>query len=60
VEQGLYVAGILAAHALLYGKQLAVNLNACFLKLVLQRRMTLADLQVHTRSMMDGWIDTYT
>jgi hypothetical protein len=45
-EDGFYVAGLLAGHVLLYNKTLAVNFNACFLKLVLQRPMTLADLQV--------------
>lgn len=46
VERGFYAAGLLAAHCLLYGKTLSVNFNACFLKLVLQRKLTLSDLQV--------------
>lgn len=46
VGEGFYAAGLLAAHCLLYGKTLAVNFNACFLKLVLLRDTKLSDLQV--------------
>lgn len=46
VERGFYVAGLLAAHSILYLKTLAINFNPCFLKLVLQRSLALSDLQV--------------
>lgn len=46
MERGFYVAGLLAAHAILYSKPFAVNFNPCFLKLVLHRTVALSDLQV--------------
>jgi hypothetical protein len=38
-------AGLLMGHALLWKKVLPVNFNACFIKVVLERALTLDDLR---------------